>query len=101
MKIDIGGHNYSIKTMKNQTTGKEGNMLLGRHDVKECEIYLDEDMTHSRTVETFMHEILHVILTNTGNSHDEGLIDGVSNGLLQLGVADYLWKKAKNSKTSK
>ena len=98
MKLDIGGHKYQIKTMKNQKNEENGNMLLGRHDVKECEIWLDDEMTHTRTVETFMHEILHVILTNTGNGHDEKLIDGISNGLLQLGAADFLWKKAKSVK---
>ena len=98
MQLDIGGHNYNIKTMNNQTNEKNGNMLLGKHDVKECDIWLDEGMSHTRTVETFMHEILHVILTNTGNDHDEKLIDGVANGLLQLGAADYLWRKAKSTK---
>ena len=63
MQLDIGGHNYNIKTMNNQTNEKNGNMLLGKHDVKECDIWLDESMSHTRTVETFMHEILHVILT--------------------------------------
>ena len=98
MQLDIGGHNYNIKTKNNQTNEKNGNMLLGKHDVKECDIWLDEGMSHTRTVETFMHEILHVILTNTGNDHDEKLIDGVANGLLQLGAADYLWRKAKSTK---
>lgn len=98
MQLEIGGHNYDIKTMTNRTNKKNGNMLLGKHDVKECEIWLDDSMSHTRTVETFMHEILHVILTNTGNEHNEKLIDGVANGLLQLGAADYLWRKAKSTK---
>ncbi len=91
-QIKVGGHNYNVVEM-NLSPNKDGKQLLGMHDVKENKIFIDESMTHTRKVETFMHEIIHVIYTNSGASHDEGAIDALSNGLLQLGVADYLWKK--------
>ena len=37
---------------------------------------------------------IHVILVNNGCDHDEGLIESLSNGFHQLGVGEYLWKKA-------
>ena len=99
-KLAIGGHNYKIKGMKQETAKENGPFLLGKHDVKSCEIFLDTDMNHTRTMETFLHEIIHVILANTGNDHNETLIDSLSNGLHQLGVGDYLWKQGKCSKIS-
>jgi len=93
-KFEIGGHTYKI----NETTlekNEEGKSLLGMHDVKTNTILVDKEMTHSRKVETFMHEVIHVIYANTGCDHDERAIDALSNGLLQLGVADFLWKKVK------
>jgi len=37
---------------------------------------------------------LHAIHYNTGLEHDERTIEAISNGLFQLGVGDYLWKKS-------
>jgi Zn-dependent peptidase ImmA (M78 family) len=87
-QIRVGGHDYNV-VETNLDGVREGKDLLGMHDVKANRIFIDENMTHSRKVETFMHEIIHVIYTNAG------AIDALSNGLLQLGVADYLWKKVK------
>ena len=98
--LDIGGHAYKIKGMKDETGESGKGFLLGKHDVKKCEIYLDKEMAHSRTMETFLHEVIHVILSNTGNDHDETLIDSLSNGFHQLGVGDYLWRRGKCLKTS-
>ena len=91
-KFKIGGHTYKVNETKLEKTA-EGKSLLGMHDVKTNTILVDEAMTHSRKVETFMHEVIHVIYSNTGCDHDEGTIDALSNGLLQLGVADFLWNK--------
>tara|TARA_R110000823_G_scaffold281739_4_gene399981 strand:- start:5433 stop:5720 length:288 start_codon:yes stop_codon:yes gene_type:complete len=92
MKFNIGGHTYKVNETTLEPT-EDGKSLLGMHDVKTNTILVDKDMTHSRKVETFMHEIIHVIFSNTGCEHNEKSIDALSNGLLQLGVADYLWKK--------
>jgi len=94
MKLNIGGHTYKIKVARGLES-EDGRMLLGYHDARVAEIVLDKEMIQSRKVETMLHEVLHVILTNTGNKHDEGMIDSIANGLHQLGVGDYLWKKAK------
>ena len=94
MKFNIGGHTYKVSETTLEPTA-EGKSLLGMHDVKTNTILVDKDMTHSRKVETFMHEVIHVIFSNTGCDHDERSIDALSNGVLQLGVADYLWKKVK------
>jgi hypothetical protein len=95
MKLNIGGHHYVIKEME-ETIREDGKMLLGFHDVRECTITLDEGLKHSRKVETLLHEVIHVILTNTGCEHSERTIDSLSNGLLQLGVGDFVWKQAKS-----
>lgn len=94
MKLDIGGHRYTIKVEDGLKTDN-GKMLLGYHDARVAEIVLDKGMIQSRKVETMLHEVLHVILTNSGNKHDESMIDSIANGLHQLGVGDFLWKKAK------
>lgn len=92
--IEVGGHVYNV--VETDLPPKEdGRTLLGLHDCKNNTIFVDKDMVHSRKVETFMHELIHVMYTNAGAKHDEGAIDALSNGLLQLGVADYLWKRVK------
>ena len=95
MKFDIGGHNYNVNLVESKTTS-DGKMLLGHHDTRTCTINLDGGMSKTRTQETFLHEIVHVILTNAGmQDHDETMIDATANGLLQLGVGEFLWKKLK------
>ena len=93
-KFEIGGHTYKVDETALERN-EEGKSLLGMQDVKTNTILVDKEMTHSRKVETFMHEVIHVIYANTGCDHDERAIDALSNGLLQLGVADFLWKKVK------
>ena len=92
----IGGHNYDIviKPLEHKERGK---VLYGRHSVRENTILINEEVTHSRQVETLIHEVLHAIYFNCGLEHDERVIDSLSNGLYQLGVGDYLWKKTKKS----
>jgi hypothetical protein len=93
-KLDIGGHDYSVKFMDGEKAGEEGKYLFGMNNPRTCEIFLDEKLVTSRRNETFLHEVIHVILVNNGCDHDEGLIESLSNGFHQLGVGEYLWKKA-------
>ena len=96
MKLVIGGHDYTVVEMREQT--RDGKDLLGLHDPKTNTITLDADMADTRKHETLLHEIVHVILTNAGvMEHDEQLIDAISNGLLQLGIGSYVWQKAKKA----
>ena len=74
MKFNIGGHTYKVSETTLEKTA-EGKSLLGMHDVKTNTILVDKDMTHSRKVETFMHEGIHVIFSNTGCDHDQRSID--------------------------
>lgn len=96
MKLEVGGHPYEIlfDKLTHEDNRKE---LYGRHLVKENVILINEEIAHSRQQETLVHEILHAIFYNTGLKHDERIIEALSNGLHQLGVGDYLWKKAKKS----
>ena len=93
MELNIGGHNYKIieLPLEHEDEGKE---LYGRHMVKDNIILINKDIEQSRKLETFIHEILHAIHYNTGLEHDERAIEAISNGLFQLGVGDYLWKKS-------
>jgi hypothetical protein len=92
-KLNIGGHPYEILTSKleHEDRNKE---LYGRHLVKENVILINEDIAPSRIEETLIHEVLHAIFYNTGLEHNERQIEAISNGLYQLGVGDYLWKKS-------
>ena len=93
MKLNIGGHTYRILEceLNHEEKDKE---LYGRHLVKDNLILINESIQDSRKHETLMHEILHAIFYNYGLEHDEGRIDAISNGLFQLGVAEFLWKKS-------
>ena len=92
-KINIGGHEYEILVteLKHENPRKE---LYGRHEVKENIIYINDEIAASRMQETLIHEVLHAIFYNTGLEHDERKIEAISNGLFQLGIGDYLWKKS-------
>ena len=100
MELNIGGHDYKIieLPLKHDDDDKE---LYGRHMVKENIIMINEDIHDSRKKETLLHEILHAVFYNYGLQHKEGLIDAISNGMFQLGVGGYLWKKRKNLKSEK
>ena len=93
MKLNIGGHIYSIVEceLNHKESDKE---LYGRHLVKDNIILINESIQESRQYETLMHEILHAIFYNYGLDHDESRIDAISNGLFQLGVGEFLWKKS-------
>ena len=92
-KLDIGGHKYSVKFMDGEKAGEDNKYLFGMNNPRTCEIFLDEKLVTSRRNETFLHEVIHVILVNTAVDHDEGLIESLANGFHQLGVGEYLWKK--------
>jgi|TARA_R110002020_G_scaffold3284_2_gene14892 Zn-dependent peptidase ImmA (M78 family) len=91
-RIAIGGHEYEVifTGLRHEDSTKE---LYGRHEVKDNIIYINENIHPSRQKETLIHEILHALHFNYGLQHSEGYIDALSNGLFQLGMGDYLWKK--------
>ena len=93
IELNIGGHDYKIIEipLKHEDGSKE---LYGRHLVKENVILINKDIAESRKKETLIHEVLHAIFYNTGLEHDERQIEAISNGLFQLGVGEYLWKKS-------
>jgi len=97
MKLNVGGHNYTIMItpLEHEDDDKE---LYGRHLVKNNIILINEEIDDSRQKETLVHEVLHAICYNTGLEHSERMIEALSNGLFQLGVADYLWRKAQKEK---
>jgi Zn-dependent peptidase ImmA (M78 family) len=91
-QIDIGGHIYTVvpTELTHEDSTRE---LYGRHEVKENVIYINKNIHESRQQETLIHEILHAIYFNCGLKHDEQYIDAISNGLFQLGIGEYIWKK--------
>ena len=93
MGMNIGGHNYII-VLDELSSGKDNRVLYGRHLVEDNIILINSKIEKSRQQETLIHEILHSIHFNCGLEHDERAIEAISNGLFQLGIGDYLWKKA-------
>ena len=93
MNLNVGGHKYDIMVLplEHEDNNKE---LYGRHLVKENTILINQDIHKSRKEETLIHEILHAIFYNYGLEHKENEIDAISNGLFQLGIGEFLWKKA-------
>ena len=93
-RIVIGGHDYRIifTDLQHLDETKE---FYGRHEVKDNIIYINQNIEESRQKETLIHEILHALHFNYGLEHKEGYIDALSNGLFQLGMGEYLWKKIK------
>ena len=98
-KLDIGGHEYKVKMMDGDKNASDGKLLFGLNNPRTCEIFLDEKLVTSRRNETFLHEVIHVILVNTGCDHDEGLIESLANGFHQLGVGEYLGDNAVKDET--
>ena len=62
--------------------------------IKLKKLIINEGIEKTRKLETLIHEILHAICYNTGLEHDERQIEALSNGLFQLGIGEYLWKKS-------
>tara|TARA_B100000029_G_scaffold206875_1_gene204627 strand:+ start:522 stop:830 length:309 start_codon:yes stop_codon:yes gene_type:complete len=93
MGMNIGGHNYII-ILEELCAGEQDKVLYGRHLVEDNIILINSKIEKSRQQETLIHEILHSIHYNCGLEHDERTIEAISNGLFQLGIGDYLWKKA-------
>ena len=93
MGMNIGGHNYII-VLDELSSGEDNRVLYGRHLVEDNIILINSKIEKSRQQETLIHEILHSIHFNCGLEHDERTIEAISNGLFQLGIGDYLWKKA-------
>ena len=96
MKLDIGGHEYTIQE-KTLTSKDETKNLFGHHLIQDNVIFINKDIELSRKKETLIHEVLHAVFYNRGVTHDESLIETLSNGLYQLGIGEYLWKKAKKT----
>jgi len=93
--MNIGGHKYKVVLKTENLMKVKGNTLFGLHDSKNCTISINKGATDSRKKETLIHETLHAILTNAGfKEQDEHYIDTISNGLLQLGVGELLWKQS-------
>jgi Zn-dependent peptidase ImmA (M78 family) len=90
--IDIGAHDYEVQ-LKKLIHEDQSKILYGRHSVDQNVIFINEDIVLSRKYETLIHEVIHAICYNTGQDHDENMIEALANGLHQLGVGEYLWKK--------
>lgn len=91
--LNIGGHKYIICVDKLEMEEPDRE-LYGRHLVKDNIILINSDIEESRKQETLIHEVLHAIHYNCGLEHNERHIEAVSNGLFQLGIGEFLWKKS-------
>tara|TARA_R100000742_G_C4277536_1_gene99516 strand:- start:15 stop:335 length:321 start_codon:yes stop_codon:yes gene_type:complete len=94
MSLNLGGHDYKIVLDPLEDKAEPGKILYGQHLVELNVILINSNIEQSRKEETLIHEVLHSIHYNSGLEHDERQIEAISNGLFQLGVGDYLWKKA-------
>ncbi len=93
MSLNLGGHQYKILVQELEAI-EASKVLYGQHLVEHNIILINENIDQSRKEETLIHEVLHAIHYNTGLEHSERTIEAISNGLFQLGIGEYLWKKA-------
>lgn len=83
-KVKIAGINYIIE-QKEVVIIEGGTNYAGACDPKNARIEILEDMPIERKEETFVHELFHAILFESGFSvHDEELVDRSSRILYQV-----------------
>lgn len=63
--LQIGGHTYTVEITKADDDAK-GHNNWGKTIFPKCKIYLDESLPQSRLEETFLHELLHVAMDQSG-----------------------------------
>jgi hypothetical protein len=82
-KIKIGAITYSVKLK--HVDGAMGITVYNRSEIR-----INKGMEEMITLETLVHELLHVAWMQAGHADkvDEGLIDGVAYVLLDSGVMD-------------
>jgi len=83
--IRIGGLDYEIKVVEDLRDGDKS--LWGWVKHKPCEIYLDKDLGPQQRWVTEWHEVVHLILTQTGyteDEHREDLVDALAHGIVQV-----------------
>lgn len=79
--VNLGGTHYKIKTIKNLSKKKR---LHGQILYDECVIELNATDNKQLYANTLLHECLHGIFADRDLEQSEKLVNGLSNGLIQL-----------------
>jgi len=86
-KVRIGGIDYKV-IFKDNPLSDGGKSCYGLFDSEGCKIELNSDVgfPHERMCLTFLHEILHGVMFNTGEEFEdeEKLVRVLSRGLYQV-----------------
>ena len=90
--MKICGMPYKVSVVS-KIADANGKALIGSADFDHGKIIISEDQLKQKQKETLLHEVTHCILHHTGHKQSEKICDAVANGLLQLGVGDYVWEK--------
>lgn len=96
------GHEYTIRIV-DKFEGEEG-PVTGRVNHGTHKIELSSELPKSQLEEVFLHEVGHCLLYHGGHESDqrvrakierENTLDVFANGLYNLGVGEFLLKKAR------
>ena len=88
-KLKVGAHTYNVEISKTRDE-KKGDGNWGKTMYARCQIYLDEHLVPSKQEETFLHEILHVAMDQSGLNVDfdrekeEGIVNRLTAALYPI-----------------
>lgn len=83
-KIDVAGVTYSVEEKEVVIIG-DSTGYAGLCNYKDAKIEVLQDMSPERKEETFVHELFHAILFESGfDEHDEDLVERASRVLYQV-----------------
>lgn len=88
--LNICGHKYSVKFVKDLTDGSGEHHVWGRIHCGRQEIEIEDNQSNSRMSEAITHEVLHAIQSSMHVGLDELGIEILANALHQLGVGNHL-----------
>lgn len=80
--VTIGPVTYTVQEVERLTD--EGKPLLGMISYKTATIEIDAGMPDAIKLVTFVHECLHGLLHHAGVKHNEGVVQALSYGLVDL-----------------
>lgn len=92
--VTIGPIDYRIVTVAGESfQDGDGHDLLGELDVVAGEIRISGDLHGPQREVAIVHEIVHAILVNAGQGHDEQAVTALGYGLAKLNRENpYFWE---------
>src|SRR5918996_1281449 len=83
--VKVGAIYYDIVLVEKLLDADHNKTLDGRVQHDKTQITLDADLNHQATVQTTLHEIVHIVATQMGKQEiDEELVDAIAYAAYQV-----------------